>query len=154
MESLKGAGRSVRMNWMTGAGILSGIPLLLLLLPLGLSGVGLAVSGTAVVVGVTGLAVTRSVVGVTGRDMLRVMWSPVAASVPMFFAVMYFERSGGSPDELSLVAGIGRLVLEVLVFGLGYLLVTRLVAPADFAEIRAAGVPLIARLRGRTCTRA
>ncbi|WML64187.1 MULTISPECIES: oligosaccharide flippase family protein [Rhodococcus] len=153
-ESLKGAGRSVRMNWMTGAGILSGIPLLLLLLPLGLSGVGLAVSGTAVVVGVTGLAVTRSVVGVTGRDMLRVMWSPVAASVPMFFAVMYFERSGGSPDELSLVAGIGRLVLEVLVFGLGYLLVTRLVAPADFAEIRAAGVPLIARLRGRTCTRA
>ncbi|WP_241031527.1 MULTISPECIES: oligosaccharide flippase family protein [Rhodococcus] len=137
-EAMKGAGRSSRMNWMTAAGLLTGVPLLLLLLPLGLAGVGLAVSGAAIVVGITGLGLARSVVGASGGEIARVMAPPVIASLAAFAVIAPLERYVVQSDQRSIAVGLAAIALECVAFLIAYLLTLRLVAPSVFAEIREA----------------
>ena len=50
-EAIKGAGRSSLLNWSTALSLVVGLPLIVLLLPFGLVGVGIAISVTYLVVG-------------------------------------------------------------------------------------------------------
>ena len=52
-EAIKGAGRSSLLNWLTALNIGLGLPLIVLLLPFGLVGVGIAISVTYLVVGLS-----------------------------------------------------------------------------------------------------
>jgi PST family polysaccharide transporter len=147
-EAMKGAGRSSRMNWMTAAGLLTGVPLLVLLLPLGLAGVGLAVSGAAIVVGITGLGLARSVVGTSGGEIARVMVPPIVASLAAFAVIAPLERYVVHSDQRSIAVGLASIALECVAFLIVYLLSLRLVAPSAFAEIREAVHTVAGRVAG------
>ena len=63
-EAIKGGGRTKLLNWYTLTEVTLGLVLLIVLIkPLGLIGVGLAVSLTSLAVGVTCVGLARLVVG-------------------------------------------------------------------------------------------
>ncbi|QYN34473.1 oligosaccharide flippase family protein [Pseudonocardia sp. DSM 110487] len=135
-EVMKGVGRSVRINWMTGAGLVSGVGLLIVLVPWGLPGVGLAVSGAAIVVALTGLAMVRSVVGVSGRALAARMLPATAAAVVAAVAVGFLERTIVRADTWPVPAGLGLVAAETLLLGAIYLAALHVVAPGLARAVR------------------
>jgi O-antigen/teichoic acid export membrane protein len=138
-EVMKGVGRSARINWMTGVGLVSGVGLLLVLAPRGLSGVGLAVSGAALVVALTGLVLVRSVVGVSGRELARRMLPATAAAAVALGVVGYLERAVVRADTWPVPAGLGLVAAETLLLGAIYLAALHVVAPGLARGVRAWG---------------
>ncbi|CRK49514.1 Polysaccharide biosynthesis protein [Rhodococcus sp. RD6.2] len=134
-EALKGAGRSGRLNWMTGVGLLTGIPLLLVLLPFGLTGVGTAASVSAILVGVTGLVAAGPIVRVSGREMLRVLVPPLVAALVGVLVIVPVEHFVGHADQRSTLIGLFVITAESLGLLAVYLLSLRVIAPATAARI-------------------
>jgi O-antigen/teichoic acid export membrane protein len=128
-ELLKGVGQSARINWITAAGLASGIGLLLALVPWGLTGVGLAVSGAALVVAVTGLGLVRSVLGVGAREFAGRLLPPAVAAIAALVVVAVLERSVVRADTWSTAAGLGLVVAETLLLGMLYFAALHVVAP-------------------------
>ena len=129
-EALKGVGRSARLNAMTAVSLVSGIGLLVLLLPLGLSGVGAAMSAAALAVGVTGLVQAVRTLDVRPRQLVGVLARPVAAVVPATAGVYLLDRLVLHADRLPTALGVGALLLEAAVLAASYVVLLRLVAPA------------------------
>jgi len=146
-EPIKGAGRARLLNWMTLAGLVSGIGVLLALLPLGLLGVGLAFSAAALCSGVTGLVLVSPVVRVPFREMLARMWPPVAASMVSVALVMPLEHLIVLSDRRGIAGGLGLLLAESVLFGVVYLAVLRFVGPSLFREVTAGVAGIRSRLR-------
>jgi PST family polysaccharide transporter len=138
VEVLKGTGRSERINWMTASGLLAGLGLVLLLVPFGLFGVGLAVSGTAVVVGLVGLSSIRDVVGVTGLGLLRLLLPPAAAAVVATTVVAIAEHVLLRADVWPVGLGLVIITGEVIVLGVAYIGLLALVAPEPAGRLLAA----------------
>ena len=128
-EVMKGVGRPALINWMTGVGLVSGVGLLLVLVPWGLPGVGLAVSGAALVVALTGLGLVRGVVGVSGRELTGRMLPPMAAAIVAVGAVGFLERTVVRADTWPVPAGLGLVAAETLLLGAVYLASLHVVAP-------------------------
>jgi O-antigen/teichoic acid export membrane protein len=135
-EVMKGVGRSSRINGMTAAGLVAGVGLLLGLVPWGLTGVGLAVSGAAFVVALTGLVLVRDVVGVTARDLADRMVPATAAAVVALGVVGVLERAVVRADTWSTAAGLGLVVAEALLLGVVYLAALHVVAPRTARAVR------------------
>lgn len=135
VESMKGAGRSRRLNWMTLLSFVAGVGVLIALLPLGLFGVGLAVSTTAVLVGVTGLALALPIVGASVGDILGCIVPPVIGSLVAIAAVVPLEHLVFRSDERTVGVGLGFLALESIGFGLLYLVTLRLISPSTLVEL-------------------
>jgi O-antigen/teichoic acid export membrane protein len=129
VEAMKGAGHSARINWMTGVGLVSGVGLLVLLVPLGLVGVGLAVSGAALAVGLTGLCLVRTVVRVSTSELAARLVPPIVAVAPTAAAVAILERWVVQAATWPTWIGLGLVAAEVLAVGLAYCAVLHLVAP-------------------------
>lgn len=146
-ESLKGAGRSARMNWMTAVGVCTGIPLMLLLLPLGLFGIGLAVSVSALAVAATGLAVTCPVVGVSRADLVRVLVPPVVAGGVALAPTVLLERGLVHAARWPVPVGLAFVALEATLFLGMYLAALRVLAPSAYREITDAVRTAARRLR-------
>lgn len=141
-ESMKGTGHSRRLNWTTALNLISGLGLLVVLTPLlGLVGVGLAISGSSILVGVTGLALARRPVGVRGRDILGRMAGPSVAAVLATAGTLALDRLLLRSSEQATVAGLGLVVAETAAFAAVYVLVLRVVDPR-------AGRSLFDALRG------
>lgn len=81
-EALKGVGRTERLNAMTAIGLVLGVGLVVALLPLGLTGVGLAMSTTSIVIGLAGLWQVCRTLDVRRRAVLGEVLRPVVAAVP------------------------------------------------------------------------
>lgn len=128
-EVLKGAGRSRKLYGPSIVGLVSGIGLLLLLLPLGLTGVGLAVSGAAVLVGLTGLWAARAVVGVSVRELVARLLPPAIAGVLATAGVTWAERVLVRADALPVVPGLAAVLVESVVLVVAYLVLLRVLAP-------------------------
>lgn len=152
VEAMKGAGRSQRLNWMTVLSFVVGVGLLILLLPLGLLGVGLAVSATAVLVGATGLGLALPVVGVSVGDILRRIVPPVIGSLVAIAAIAPLEHFVLHSDERTVGVGLGLLALESIGFGLLYLATLRLIAPSALAELSGTVKAICRPLRRRSET--
>lgn len=146
-ESMKGAGRSQLLNWMTLTGLVVGIALLVLLLPLGLVGIGLAISGAALSAGVLGLFLAAPVVGVSGAEIVRRMIPPVVASLVAMAVIMPLEHLVLNSDERGVAAGLGLLTLDALGFALIYLATMRVVAPSTVAVLTGAARARLDRRR-------
>ncbi|HEX2300515.1 MAG TPA: lipopolysaccharide biosynthesis protein [Pseudonocardiaceae bacterium] len=139
-ESLKGAGRPHLLNWLTAIGLVSLVGLLFALIPFGLVGVGLAISLSAVIVGVVNLALARRVVGVPVGDVLARMVPPVVGSLvalaivaPLEHLVLHSDLQG--TGLAGVISGLGLLAAESVLFGLIYLVVLRVIAPATVTEL-------------------
>lgn len=148
-ESMKGAGRSHLLNWMTLTSLVVGVGLLFLLLPFGLVGIGLAISIAALAAGILGLFLASPVVGVSGSEILGRMLPPVAASLVAMAVIAPLEHLVLRSDEQSVFVGLGLLTLDALGFALIYLATLRLIAPSTIAVLTGAVRTLLDRRRNR-----
>lgn len=146
-ESMKGSGRSQLLNWMTLTGLVVGIGLLVLLLPFGLVGIGLAISIAALSAGVLGLFLAAPVVGASGSEIVGRMLPPVVASLVAMAVIGPLEHLVLHSDEQGVAAGLGLLTFDVLGFALLYLATMRIVAPSTIAVLTGALRSLLDRHR-------
>ncbi|WP_445259068.1 oligosaccharide flippase family protein [Nocardioides aurantiacus] len=137
-EAIKGAGRTSLLNYVTGINVVLGIGLVLLLAPsFGLVGVGLSVSITALVVGLTYLAMARRILGVPRLAVLRSVVPPLVCGLVATGGVAALERQVFASPDRPLALGLALLVADGLAFLSIYALSLRLAAPASFSLIRA-----------------
>jgi O-antigen/teichoic acid export membrane protein len=129
-EVLKGTGMSRRLNRLTGVGVFSGIGLLLVLVPFGLFGVGLAMSGASLAVGLTGLWSVRDVVGVSFPELSGRLLPPLVAAAVAVATVAVLERTVIRAVTWPLPIGLGLVLAEALLLGLLYVGALRVIAPA------------------------
>jgi hypothetical protein len=114
------------------------VSLVLALLPLGLLGVGVAVSGTALAVGVLDLHLARRVVGIPWSDLARPLLAPLLAGGAAVAVVAPLEHVLVRSDGRGVAAGLGLLLAEALLLALVYLGVLRVVAPEQLRALRRA----------------
>lgn len=148
-EAIKGAGRTRLLNRFTVAETLLSVVLLLALIgPLGLVGVGLSISLTALVLGVVVTGTAAPVVGVTWRQtsraavpaMVAALLGYVLVAVPARFAL----RAGdGGPWALASIAAV--CVVFLALYGVGL----RFLAPATFRDLTALAAAVRRRIPGR-----
>jgi PST family polysaccharide transporter len=148
-ESLKGAGRPHLLNWLTLIGLVSSVGLIIALLPLGLVGVGLAISIAALTVGVVNLAIARRVVGVSLTEILSRMVPPIVAALVALIVIGSLEHMVVHSDTHGVATGLGLIAAESLGFGVLYLASLRVLAPATIAEL-ARGLRSLLNRRGAT----
>jgi hypothetical protein len=111
---------------------------LLALLPLGLVGIGLAISLGALSAGVLGLFLAAPVVGVTAAEILGRMVPPVVASLAAMAVIAPLEHLVLQSDQRGLAAGLGLLAVDALGFALIYLAAMRVIAPSTIAVLTGA----------------
>jgi O-antigen/teichoic acid export membrane protein len=148
--AIKGAGRSSLLNWTTALSLVLGVGLVVLLLPLGIVGVGIAVSVTYLVVGFLGLELARRVVSASFREVVSCL-APTTLSALIAFAFLFpldrlFVGSYRDPQLLGVASVIG----ECLLFTFVYLCVLRLVSPTRFQSVRNVADRAVARIPGLT----
>ncbi len=138
-ESIKGAGHSRLLHWVTATSLVVGIGglFLFIYLGLGLLGVGLAVSLEGLVAGAVTLALARPLIGVGWGELTRVMAPPVLSSIGAGIAVTVLEHGFLHSASRSVPVGLAFLTLDFLVFTALYLLVLSVTAPATLQELRA-----------------
>jgi PST family polysaccharide transporter len=150
MEAIKGAGRSSLLNWMTALHLGLGVGLVVLLLPFGLVGVGIAISLTYIIVGCLSVELARSVISASFREIFACL-APSTLSALLAFAVVFplehlLVRSGQNIGPLGLASVVG----ESLLFTLVYLCVLRLISPTRYRSVRDVAHRAVARVRGLT----
>ena len=129
-EALKGVGRTERLNAMTAVGVVLGVGLVVAMLPLGLVGVGLAMSVTAIAIGFAGVWQVSRTLEVRAREVLGDVLRPLVAVVPGALLATalnaYVLHAEGLPPGLDALA----LLAAVVAFTVCYLVLLRVVHPA------------------------
>ena len=134
-EAIKGAGRTRLLHRCTlTETTLSVVLLLVLIRPLGLVGVGLSISLTAMVLGVVVAALAGPVVGVSARQTLGATAPTIASALlgcavvtPLEHLVLHSDQRGAW--------GLGFILLDGVVFLLVYVAALRILAPASFRDL-------------------
>ena len=135
-EAIKGCGRTALINRATAVEFVLGLSLLILIVPFGLIGVGLAISISALVVGVLCLALARSALQVRTMQIVRATLPSVLASLTATAATIALERLVLRSDTHDTVGAIAFLALDTVVFLVLYLAVLAAVAPSMATTIR------------------
>jgi len=144
-EAIKGGGRTALLNWYTATEAILGVGLLLALIgPLGLFGVGLSVSITAIVVGVTCVGLARPVVRFSIREVSAAVLPQLPCAAVATVACAALEHLVLHSDAQAIGLAILLLTLDVLVFCLVYLASLALVMPSTVRELLRMG-PALAR---------
>lgn len=134
-EAVKGSGRSHLLHWTTAVSLVSTVVLLVVLLPYGLLGVGLAISGANLAMGLTAVVVAGHVTGTPVRTVLGGLVPALVAGVVAVVAVGALEHLVVHADTMALPLALLTLVGEMLLVGAVFAAVLRLVAPALTAEL-------------------
>ncbi len=134
-ESIKGCGRTSLLNWVTGFGTVVGVGLLLALLPLGLFGVGLALSITSFLSGVVGLLLARGLVDVSLRELGDRLIPPLAATALAAVGIGLIEHLMSHSDQRGIALGLVIVLCEGVGFLAIYLGTLRTIAPATLTEV-------------------
>jgi PST family polysaccharide transporter len=137
-EAIKGYGRSHLLNWVTGASLVVGLGTLVALLPLGLVGVGLAISIDSLVCGLLTLQLARRVVQVSLKDIIRCLVPPVLATVVAVGAIGPLEHLVFSSETQHPVVGLPILLGQGVGFAGVFMLVMVVLAPQQLAALTAA----------------
>jgi PST family polysaccharide transporter len=147
-DAIKGAGRSSLLNWMTALNLALGVGLVALLLPLGLVGVGIAVSVTYLTYGFLSVGLARSVVSARFADIFACLAPSTLSALLAFAAVFPLERFVVRSDRNIASLGLASVVGECLLFTLVYLCALRLVSPTRYRSVRAVAYRAVARIPG------
>jgi PST family polysaccharide transporter len=147
-EAIKGAGRSTLLNWITALSLGLGPGLILLLLPFGLIGVGLAISTTYLLMGCVSVVLGRSVVGASTRDTVAALAPPTGAALIAFAAAFPLERAFLHSDKHAALLGLASVVMVCLLFTLVYLAMIRVFSPTRFRAVHAAVERGLVKVRG------
>jgi PST family polysaccharide transporter len=141
-EAIKGNGRTGLLNWLTALEFVLGVGLLVLIIPFGLFGVGLAISITALSVGALTLFLARPVVGASYRDLQVAILPALVAAAAATAVTFVLEHMVVHSDAHAMVAGVALLVFDTLVFLFVYVDVLLVLQPAVV-------LALMARVRSR-----
>ena len=147
-EAIKGAGRSSLLNWLTAIGLGLGLPLVVLLLPFGLVGVGIAISAAHLVVGFVGVELARSVVGASRRETAACLWPTTLSAAVAFAVVLPLERFVVRSDHYPVLPGLAWIVVECMLFALVYIGALRLISPSRYRSVRDAVGRALAKVTG------
>ncbi|MFC4949920.1 oligosaccharide flippase family protein [Pseudonocardia sp. GCM10023141] len=134
-EAIKGSGRTSLINRFTAVEIVLGLGLLVMVIPFGLVGVGLAVSITALVVGIQCVVGAHGVLGTRAKDVMRATILPVTAAVLAAAGVALLERDVLNADDRPLPVALALLALEGLAFLVVYLGVLAIISPAALKQL-------------------
>lgn len=134
-EAIKGCGRTSLINFATAVEFALGLSLLVLIVPFGLPGIGLAISTSALVVGVLCLALARSALGVRAMQIVRATLPSVVASLVATAATAALEQLVLHSDTRGTAVAVAFLVLDAVAFSLVYVAVLAVVAPSMVATI-------------------
>lgn len=148
-EAVKGAGRSRLLNWLSVINVGLGLPLIVLLLPFGLVGVGVAISVTYMVCGFVTLVQARSVVGVSVRDTIACVMPSTLSAVIALGVVMPLERFVVRSDRYPALLGLASIIAECVLFSVVYIGALRLISPTWYGSIRDVVVRVLAKLADR-----
>ena len=148
-EAVKGAGRSRLLNWLSAINVGLGLPLIVLLLPFGLVGVGVAISVIYMVCGFVTLVQARSVVGVSVRDTIACMMPSTLSALIALGVVMPLERFVVRSDRYPALLGLASIIAECVLFSVVYIGALRLISPTWYGSIRDVVVRVLARLADR-----
>ena len=148
-QAIKGAGRSSLLNWFPAITVGLGLPLILLLLPFGLVGVGVAISVNSMVVGFVSLVLARSVVGVSVRDTIACVMPSTVSALLALGVVMPLERFVVRSDRYPGLLGLASIVAECVLFSVVYIGALRLISPTWYGSIRDLVVRVLAKLADR-----
>jgi O-antigen/teichoic acid export membrane protein len=147
-EAIKGAGRSSLLNWITALGVVLGLPLIVVLVPFGLVGVGIAISVTYLVLGCVTVELARKVVGASYRDVVGCLVPSTLSALVAFVVVFPLERLVVSSAQYIEPLGLTWVAAECLLFLLVYVAVLRVVSPTRYRGIRDFAERAVSKLRG------
>lgn len=136
VTAIKGAGRPSLVNWLSALGLGLHIPLVLLLLPYGLVGVGIGLSATYLSCGVAAVLIARAVVGSSYRQVLDSVLPTTAAAVVAFTLVFGLEHAVVRSDRYVEPVGLCLVLAEGAAFVAVYLAMLRVVAPTRWRSVR------------------
>jgi PST family polysaccharide transporter len=148
-QAVKGAGRSSLLNWIPAINVGLGLPLIVLLLPFGLVGVGVAISVNSMVVGFVCLVLARSVVGVSVRDTFVCVMPSTLSALIALGVVMPLERFVVRSDQYPVLPGLALIIAECVLFSVVYIGALRLTSPTWYGSIRDVVVRVLAKLADR-----
>ena len=148
-EAMKGAGRSSRLNWMTLVSLGAGLPLVVLLLPAGLTGVGLAISATYLGVGFLSVGLACNVVDVSLREVAGRLGPPALAAIVATCVLLLVDRIVIKPSQYQVIPGLGWILVSCLLFFVMYIAALRVISPSWYNSVRAAGAKVAAQASGR-----
>lgn len=149
-EAIKGGGRTELLNWYTLTEVGLGIILpLVLIWPLGLVGVGLAVSVTALVVGVVCLWLARKVVGFSLGEVCAAVLPQLPCAAVATVVCWALEQFVLHSDSRSIPVGVLFLVFDVVIFASVYLGALTLIVPSTTRDLLRASRVVLRRLRRR-----
>lgn len=146
-EALKGAGRSHRINWMTGVATVTAIPLVLILVHFGLRGVGIALSVSAILTGLTGLVLTRTVVDVPVAELFRCLVPTTVAAAIATAVIALGEYGFVHVDHHGIAAGLGLVLVECIAFALLFAAALQILSPSTLTPVYGAARGALTRLR-------
>jgi PST family polysaccharide transporter len=149
VESIKGTGYSRRLHVVTVINLVAGVGLLVALVPFGLIGVGLAISGASLLMGGTALVLARPLVGASWGDIARRLIPPVVASIVAGAVLWPIEHLIVNADRFFAVGGFALLMVEVAGFFAVYFLALLIVAPQIAREVSAVVTNVVAKVRAR-----
>ncbi|WP_106096817.1 oligosaccharide flippase family protein [Pseudonocardia dioxanivorans] len=129
-EVIKAVGASKMLNWTTATSLVLGIGSLLALLPLGLIGVGIAMSITEIAVGLVILVLSRRIVTYSVPRLVGMLVPPLVAAGVATVATWWVDRNVLNADEHGVLLGFVMLVLDAIVFVVVYLAVLTALAPS------------------------
>ncbi len=136
ITAIKGAGRPSLVNWLSALGLALHIPLILLLLPFGLVGVGIGLSATYLICGVVSILLARSVVNAALRDVVACV-APTTLSAALAFAVVFpLEHLVVRSDRFFEPVGLTAVITDCLLFAAIYLGALKVVSPNRYRSIR------------------
>jgi len=148
ITAIKGAGRPSLVNWLSALGLALHIPLILLLLPFGLVGVGIGLSATYLTCGVVSVLLARSVVKASMHDLV-VSVAPSTLSAVVALAVVFpLEHLVVRSDRYVEPVGLAAVVVDCLLYAGVYLGVLRLVSPSRYRSVRGLIGNVATRLAG------
>jgi PST family polysaccharide transporter len=135
MESIKGLGRTHLLHWVTIVSTVLGIGLLFALLPLGLTGVGLALSVSSLTAGLLSLLLARRAAAVTLRELVHRLVPPILVAALPAVVIYLLENLLTHSDQRGFLLGGAVLLVEAAGYLTVYAASLALFAPAAWREL-------------------
>jgi O-antigen/teichoic acid export membrane protein len=135
-EAWKAAGRPqllVRMHTLSAVSLLL---FMLAFLPFGLTGMGVALSLSSLIVAVYALRGAGRVLGIAGRRLLDEIWPPAGAAVAMAGILFVFDRVVARTADRGVALGLALLLAEAVAGGIVFFALLIAIRPDRAGELR------------------
>jgi PST family polysaccharide transporter len=135
-EAIKGAGRTSLLMYLAAMHLVVGLPLVLVLLPYGLVGVGIAVSVTNLALGIVSVVLALPIVGVTYRELASCLLPTTVAALVALGVLLPLKNLLFASDQLPALRTVIAIAALCVVFSVIYVAAIRVLSPTRYREMR------------------